>query len=203
MVLSQKFIRQLVTSIVAMALFTVVLGVVYPLAVAAVGQFAFRSQANGSIVTDASGTPVGSSLIGQSFTTADGTADARYFQSRPSVAGDGYDAMASSGSNLGPTSEELATLIAQRRAAIAALDGVSAESIPNDAVTASGSGLDPDISVAYAEVQINRVATARGVSASSVRDLVASMVEARPLGFLGDETVNVLALNRALDRAAR
>lgn len=175
---------------------TVVLGVGYPLAVWGVGQAAFHDQANGSVVTDSSGTAVGSSLIGQSFT---GKQADRWFQSRPSAAGeDGYDAQASSGSNLGPNNPDLLKAVEDRRAALAKADGVPAAQVPADAVTASGSGLDPDISPEYALQQVQRVASARGLSAADVRHLVSQHTESRQLGFLGEPVVNVLSLNLAL-----
>lgn len=175
---------------------TVVLGVGYPLAVWGVGQAAFHAQANGSMVTDSSGTAVGSSLIGQSFT---GKQADRWFQSRPSAAGeDGYDAQASSGSNLGPNNPDLLQAVEERRAALAKADGVPAAQVPADAVTASGSGLDPDISPEYASQQVARVASARGLSVADVRALVAEHTESRQLGFLGEPVVNVLSLNLAL-----
>ncbi|WP_396289600.1 K(+)-transporting ATPase subunit C [Curtobacterium sp. KT1] len=175
---------------------TVVLGVGYPLAVWGVGQAAFHDQANGSMVKDSSGTAVGSSLIGQSFT---GKQADRWFQSRPSAAGeDGYDAGASSGSNLGPNNADLLKAVEERRAALAKADGVPAAQVPADAVTASGSGLDPDISPAYASQQVARVASARGLSVADVRALVAEHTESRQLGFLGEPVVNVLSLNLAL-----
>ncbi|MGN7190585.1 potassium-transporting ATPase subunit KdpC [Curtobacterium sp. MCBA15_004] len=175
---------------------TVVLGVVYPLAVWGVGQAAFHDQANGSMVTDSSGTVVGSSLIGQSF---DGKGTDRWFQSRPSAAGEeGYDANASSGSNLGPSNPDLLKAVEERRAAVAKADGISAAEVPADAVTASGSGLDPDISPEYALQQVSRVASARGLSEDAVRTLVDEHTEARQLGFLGEPVVNVLELNLAL-----
>lgn len=179
---------------------TVVLGVVYPLAVWGVGQAAFHDQANGSMVTDSSGKVVGSSLIGQSF---DGSDSARWFQSRPSAAGEkGYDANASSGSNLGPNNPDLLKAIEERKAAIAKADGVPESSVPADAVTASGSGLDPDISPEYAMQQVSRVAEARGMSESAVRTLVEQHTESRQLGFLGEPVVNVLELNLALAKAS-
>lgn len=175
---------------------TVVLGVGYPLAVWGVGQAAFHDQTNGSMVTDSSGTAVGSSLIGQSFT---GKQADRWFQSRPSAAGeDGYDAQGSSGSNLGPNNPDLLKAVEDRRAALAKADGVPAAQVPADAVTASGSGLDPDISPEYALQQVQRVASARGLSAADVRHLVSQHTESRQLGFLGEPVVNVLSLNLAL-----
>jgi K+-transporting ATPase ATPase C chain len=178
---------------------TVVLGVGYPLAVWGVGQAAFHDQANGSMVTDSSGAVVGSSLIGQSF--AGKQAD-RWFQSRPSAAGDGYDAGASSGSNLGPNNADLLEAVKERQQAVATADGVPVSDVPADAVTASGSGLDPDISPEYALQQVQRVASARGMSADDVRALVQSHTESRQLGFLGEPVVNVLALNLALAKSS-
>jgi potassium-transporting ATPase KdpC subunit len=174
-----------------------VMAVAYTLVLTGIGQLALPFQANGSVVT-AGGKTVGSSLIGQSFTTAKGAAIPRWFQSRPSAAGDGYDAGASSASNLGPNNPALVTAIQQRKAAIEALDRVSANQIPADAVTASGSGLDPDISPAYARLQIDAVAKARGLSESAVRALVDRFTVGAELGFLGQSTVNVLQLNIAL-----
>ena len=179
---------------------TVVLGIAYPLAVWGVGQAAFHDQANGSMVTSSDGTTVGSSLIGQSF---DGKSADEWFQSRPSAAGEkGYDANASSGSNLGPNNPDLVTAIRERKQALAKADGVPVSEIPADAVTASGSGLDPDISPEYAEQQVSRVASARGLSESAVRKLVEQHTEARQLGFLGEPVVNVLELNLALAKAS-
>ncbi|OII14794.1 potassium-transporting ATPase subunit KdpC [Curtobacterium sp. MCBA15_008] len=175
---------------------TVVLGIAYPLAVWGVGQTAFPAQANGSVVRSSDGTVVGSSLIGQSFAGRD--AD-RWFQSRPSAAGEhGYDAGASSGSNLGPSNPDLLKAVEERRAAVAKADGVAPSDVPADAVTASGSGLDPDISPSYALQQVSRVAAARGLSDPDVRALVAEHTESRQLGFLGEPVVNVLELNLAL-----
>ncbi|MDM7884640.1 potassium-transporting ATPase subunit KdpC [Curtobacterium sp. RHCKG23] len=196
---SRSFFRSTGVAIRLTLLSTVVLGVAYPLAVWGVGQAAFHDQANGSMVTDSSGKVVGSSLIGQSF---DGSSSARWFQSRPSAAGeDGYDANASSGSNLGPNNPDLVKSIEERRAAVAEADGVSAADVPADAVTASGSGLDPDISPEYARQQVARVAEARGLSESAVRRLVDEHTESRQLGFLGEPVVNVLELNLALAAA--
>ncbi|PZE94688.1 potassium-transporting ATPase subunit KdpC [Curtobacterium sp. MCBD17_008] len=195
---TRSFSRSAGVSVRLTVLATVVLGVAYPLAVWGVGQAAFHDQANGSMVTDASGAVVGSSLIGQSFAGKD--AD-RWFQSRPSAAGDGYDAGASSGSNLGPSNPDLTKAVEERRAAIAEADGVPASQVPADAVTASGSGLDPDISPAYADQQVSRVAAARGLSEARVRALVAEHTDGRQLGVLGAPAVNVLELNLALARA--
>ncbi|MWV59280.1 potassium-transporting ATPase subunit KdpC [Rathayibacter sp. VKM Ac-2754] len=192
-------LRQYGVALRAMLVLTVALGVVYPLAVTGLGQVAFASQANGSMLT-VDGSPVGSSLIGQSFTDADGNPLPEWFQSRPSAAGDGYDASASSGSNLGPSNPDLVASIEERRAAITDFNGVDPAEVPADALTASASGLDPHISPAYAELQVARVAEARGLPEESVRALVAESVQGRDLGVLGDETVNVLELNLALAR---
>lgn len=195
---SRSFFRSTGVAVRLTLLSTVVLGIAYPLAVWGVGQGAFHSQANGSMVTDSSGAVVGSSLIGQSF---DGSAaDAgRWFLSRPSAAGEkGYDANASSGSNLGPSNPDLTKAIRERQAAIAKADGVPVAEVPADAVTASGSGLDPDISPEYARQQVARVAAARGLSADTVRKLVDEHTESRQLGFLGEPVVDVLELNLAL-----
>jgi K+-transporting ATPase ATPase C chain len=190
-------IRQYGVALRAMLVLTVVLGIAYPLAVTGVGQVAFASQANGSTLT-LDGETVGSTLIGQSFTDADGNPLPQWFQSRPSAAGDGYDAGASSGSNLGPENEELVAAIQERRAAIAEFNGVDPSDVPADALTASASGLDPQISPAYARLQIDRIARARGLSTDAVRSLVESFTQGRDLGYLGEETVNVLELNAAL-----
>lgn len=181
----------------AMLVFTVLLGIGYMLVITAVGQAAFPAQANGSLERSADGQVIGSRLIGQSFTDADGAALPEYFQPRPSAAGDGYDSAASSGSNLGPENDDLIASIEERQAASRELDGTGA--IPADAVTASGSGLDPDISVANADRQVARVAEARGIPVSDVETLVQQHVKPRDLGYLGDPRVNVLELNRALD----
>jgi len=196
---SRSFFRSTGVAVRLALLSTVVLGIAYPLAVWGVGQAAFHDQANGSMVTDSSGKVVGSSLIGQSST---GDQADRWFQSRPSAAGeDGYDANASSGSNLGPNNPDLLQSIEDRRAAVAKADGVSAAEVPADAVTASGSGLDPDISPEYALQQVSRVADARGLSESTVRALVEQHTESRQAGFLGEPVVNVLELNLALAAA--
>ncbi|MDD7960978.1 potassium-transporting ATPase subunit KdpC [Microbacterium thalli] len=185
----------------AMLVFTLVLGLGYTLVITAVG-LALPAQANGSLLRDADGEVVGSALIGQSFTDADGAALPQYFQSRPSAAGDGYDAAASSGSNLGPNNADLVAAVAERREAVAALEGVDVDAVPADAVTASGSGLDPHISPAYAELQVARVAAERGLPEAEVRELVAAHTAGRDLGFLGEPRVNVVELNLALDGVA-
>lgn len=187
----------------AMALFTIVLGLGYTALILGVGQLALPAQANGSIAEDAQGNVVGSSLIGQSFTDAEGAALPEYFQSRPSAAGDGYDGGASSGSNFGPENADLIAAIGERQAAIAKLEGVEISQIPADAVTASASGLDPHISPAYALLQADRVAEARGLDDDEVRELVESTIQARDAGYLGEPRVNVLELNIALDALGR
>ena len=179
----------------AMLVLTLVLGVGYTLLVTGIGQLLLPWQANGSPLPDERG----SSLIGQSFTDADGEALPQYFQSRPSAAGDGYDGAGSSGSNLGPENADLVASIEERKAAIAEREGVDLSQVPADAVTASASGLDPHISVAYALLQVPRVAEARGLSAQEVRDVVESRIQGRDLGFLGAERINVAELNLALD----
>ncbi|ALD13772.1 potassium-transporting ATPase subunit KdpC [Clavibacter capsici] len=181
----------------AMAVLTVVLGVGYTAVVTGIGQLALPAQADGSLVS-VDGKVVGSSLIGQSFQDSDGAALPEWFQSRPSAAGDGYDASASSGSNLGPENEDLVSSIEDRKAAIAESDGVDPAAIPADALTASASGLDPHISPEYARLQVARVAEARGIPEQRVADLVEQHVQARDLGYLGEPTVNVLELNIAL-----
>lgn len=183
----------------ALAVFTVLLGLGYTLLITGIGQVALPWQANGSLVKDASGDVVGSALIGQSFTDADGVALPGYFQSRPSAAGDGYDGAASSGSNLGPENPDLVAAIGERKAAIAAREGVDAAAVPADAVTASASGLDPHISPAYALLQVPRVARERGLDEARVRALVEAQTQQRDLGYLGEPRVNVLQLNLALD----
>lgn len=195
----------------AMLVATLVLGIGYTAAVTAVAQLALPTQANGSLVVR-DGTVVGSDLIGQSFTDADGTPLPQWFQSRPSAATGsaatagsraGYDAAASSGSNLATTNPEQQRALRERTAAIESLDGVPASAIPSDAVTASGSGLDPRISPANALLQVERVAAARGLPAAAVRELVESRIQGRDLGYLGEPTVNVLHLNLALAEMGR
>ncbi|MFP7832505.1 potassium-transporting ATPase subunit KdpC [Marisediminicola sp. LYQ134] len=182
----------------ALLVFTVVLGVGYPLVVTGVGQLAFATRANGSLVT-VDGETVGSALIGQSFSDADGDPLPEWFQPRPSAAGDGYDGAASSGSNWGPENDDLVSAIGERQAQISEFDGVAPDEIPADAVTASASGLDPHISPEYALQQVPRVATERGLPEESVRELVSDNIQNRDLGLLGEARVNVLLLNVALD----
>ncbi|MGW8482368.1 potassium-transporting ATPase subunit KdpC [Microbacterium sp. NPDC055903] len=183
----------------AMLVLTLVLGVGYTLLITGVGQLLLPWQSGGSVVTAADGEVVGSSLIGQSFTDADGEALPEYFQSRPSAAGDGYDGRSSSGSNLGPENPDLVAAIEERRAEIAAREDVDPDAVPADAVTASGSGLDPHISPAYALLQVSRVAEARGMDEAELREMVESRIQGRDAGFLGEERINVVELNLALD----
>ena len=191
--------RQFWVALRALLVFTVALGIVYPLVITGIGRLALPVQSNGSAIT-VQGKVVGSRLIGQSFTDAKGTALPQWFQSRPSAAGTGagYDAGSSSGSNLGPDNPALVKEIAARTAAIEKVDGVTAAQIPADAVTASASGLDPHISPAYALLQVDAVAKARGISTASVNKLVEEHIQQRDLGYLGEPTVNVLELNIAL-----
>lgn len=181
-------------AVVMTALFTLVLGLAYPLAITGFAQGVFPDRANGSLVRGANGVVQGSALIGQPF------AGAGYLHPRPSAAGDGYDAAASSGSNYGPLNPDLAARVAADADAIRAADGAMA--IPADAVTASGSGLDPDISPAYARLQAARVATARGLTSQEVQDVIDRHTEQPLLGFIGQPRVNVLMTNRALDALA-
>jgi K+-transporting ATPase ATPase C chain len=192
--------RTTATAVRATVLLTVLLGVAYPLLVTGIGQVAFHEGANGSLVANAGGHVVGSALIGQRFADGDGNPLPGYFQPRPSAAGDGYDAADSGGSNLGPENTKLIAEIRRREARIAAFDHVEPAAIPAEAVTASASGLDPDISPAYALLQVDRVATARGLPAGEVRSMVTSHAAGRSLGYLGRPRVNVVLLNLALDR---
>lgn len=194
--------RQLITGLTMTLAMIVLVGLAYPLAMTGIAQGLMSRQANGSFVTR-NGKVVGSSLIGQNFLLKSGAPDPRYFQPRPSAAGAGYDAMNSGGSNLGPSSNVLIAAVAARVNAYRKLNGLSATaSVPVDAVTASASGLDPDISVANATLQAPRVASARKLSVSRVLALVHTHTDNRPLGILGEKTVNVLDLNLALDRTS-
>ncbi|MEY9952847.1 potassium-transporting ATPase subunit KdpC [Leifsonia sp. EB34] len=189
--------RQYWVGLRALLIITVVVGIAYPLVITGIGQLAFPNQSNGSTISSG-GKVTGSALIGQSFTDKKGNPLPQWFQSRPSAAGNGYDGGSSSGSNYGPNSPDLLKAVQQRKQTIEKTDGVSASQVPADAVTASGSGLDPHISPAYALLQVDAVAKARGISADAVRKLVDSHTQQRDLGYLGEPTVNVLQLNIAL-----
>jgi potassium-transporting ATPase KdpC subunit len=191
--------KTLFTDLRAAVLSTLILAVVccgvYPAAVWAIVQVAFRDKANGSLIVGEDGTVRGSTLLGQGFTAV------RYFHPRPSAAGaNGYDAASSSGSNLGPTSRKLNDAVKERITTYRAENGMKdTEAVPADAVTASGSGLDPHISVRNAELQTGRVAKARNLSLERVRELIRANTDGADLGILGVPGVNVLALNLALD----
>lgn len=188
--MGNDFTSALRPAFVMTILFALLLGIAYPLAMTGIGQAIFPTQANGSLVRR-NGQVVGSTVVGQAFTSD------RYFQTRPSAAGKGYDGLASSGSNLGPTSQALVDRIrpdvAKRRA-----EGVTGP-LPADLATASGSGLDPDLSPAAALAQVARVARVRGLPAERVRSLVEANIDHPLFGVVGDDHVNVLALNQALD----
>jgi len=182
----------------AMLVLTAVLGVGYPLAITGIGALALPAQANGSTET-VDGDPVGSALIGQSFSDADGNPLPEWFQPRPSAAGDGYDGGASSGSNYGPENADLIAAIEERKTQIAEFNSVDPDDIPADALTASASGLDPHISPEYALLQVERIAAERNLAVDDVRSLVDNHIQARDIGYLGEPTVNVLQLNIALE----
>jgi K+-transporting ATPase ATPase C chain len=190
----KNLFTELRAAVMVTLIFAVVCCGLYPLVVFGVAQVFFHNQANGSLIVDKDGTVRGSKLLGQQF-----TAD-KYFQSRPSAAGNGYDATSSGGSNLGPTSSNLVTTITQRIADYRTQNGMATNTpVPADAVTASGSGLDPHISLRNAELQAPRVAKARNVSVEKVLELVRANTDPASLGFLGEPGVNVLELNLALD----
>jgi K+-transporting ATPase ATPase C chain len=182
--------KHLVTSLLYTLITAVALGVVYPLFVTGVAHVLFRDKANGQLAYDAKGQLIGAKTIGQPFTGP------TYFHSRPSAAGTGYDAQASSGSNLGPTSKALADRVQQ---SVASESVPAAGAVPVDLVTASGSGLDPDITPAAAFYQVGRIAPLRGLTEPQLRKLVQAHVQPRQFGILGEPRVNVLELNLALD----
>jgi K+-transporting ATPase ATPase C chain len=192
----QPFLRQLRPALIVLLLFTVIAGIAYPLVATGIGQVAFNHQVNGSLIKR-NGQVVGSELLGQNFTSPN------YFHPRPSAAGtNGYDGSASSGSNLGPLNPDLLSAVTDRVAAYRQENGLGADVlVPVDAVTASGSGLDPDISVANARLQAPRVAQARGMDLAAVNTLIDEHTDGRVLGVFGVPAVNVLQLNLALDNA--
>jgi potassium-transporting ATPase KdpC subunit len=193
----KDFFSELRQAILATLVLAVVCCGLYPLIVCGLGQALFHDKANGSLIVDPSnGTVRGSKLLGQAFS------DPKYFHPRPSFAGNGYDAANSSGSNLGPTSQKLSDAIKDRIAAYRSENNLKeTDPVPADAVTASGSGLDPHISVQNAELQIPRVTKVRGLGDDRVRELVRQNTDGRDFGFLGEPGVNVLKLNLALDGA--
>ncbi len=191
-------LRRYTAALRTLLVLTVVTGLLYPLLVTAVGAVALRGRADGSLISSG-GQPVGSALIGQPFTDAKGVALPRWFQTRPTAYPDSpYDGAASAASNLGPDNADLLKTVQQRRAAVAAANGVPPADVPSDALTASGSGLEPYISPAYAALQVDRVARARNLPVDRVRALVAANTAGRQLGFLGEPRVNVVTLNAAL-----
>jgi potassium-transporting ATPase KdpC subunit len=201
-----SIVRQHIAALRGLLLFTVICGIAYPLVMWGIAQTAFHNHANGSLVSY-NGRVVGSSLLCQEFVTANGSPLPQYFQPRPSDAVNaddkhdyGCNPLFSAASNLGPTNPTEVQLIKQRQRQIASFDHVKISQIPADAVTASGSGLDPDISPANAAIQVDRVAAARHVSPAAIRALVAKYTQGRVLGFLGEPGVNVLLLNIALDQ---
>ena len=190
----KEFFSNIRGAVVSTFVLAVVCCGLYPLIVFGISQALFHDKANGSLIVDPNGTVRGSRLLGQGF------ADPKYFHPRPSAAGNGYDAASSGGSNLGPTSQKLNDAIKERVAAYRKENGLSeTEPVPADAVTASGSGLDPHISLRNAELQTPRIAKARGLSEEKIRELVQQNTNGRDLGIFGEPGVNVLQSNLALD----
>lgn len=190
----KEFFAEIRGAIMATVMLAVVCCGIYPLIVFGIGQAAFPDQANGSLIIDDKGIIRGSRLLGQQFTGE------KYFHSRPSAAGNGYDATSSSGSNLGPTSQKLRDSIAQNISDYRSQNGLASNApVPADAVTASASGLDPHISLENARLQATRVAKARGLKVEDVNALIVKYTDGPDLGFIGDPGVNVLMLNLALD----
>ena len=200
------WVRQHIVGLLTLIVFTVICGIVYPVAMTGIAQVAFHNHADGSLVSS-NGRVVGSSVLCQQFVGAKGNPLPQYFQSRPSNAVNaavkndpGCNAEYSAASNLGPNNPDLVKLIKQRQQQIAQFDHVKVSQIPPDAVTASGSGLDPGISPQNAAIQVDRVAAARNVSPAAVMALVEQYTQSRTFGFLGEPFVNVLLLNIALDQ---
>ncbi|MEO3933039.1 potassium-transporting ATPase subunit KdpC [Micrococcaceae bacterium Sec7.4] len=195
------YLRQAGTAVRFLLFATLVLGVAYPLAVFGIGQLIAPYQANGSILKDSSGTPAASALIAQTSADDNGAQDPKWFHARPSAVK--WDPASSSPSNLGPNDPKLLEAVEANRSAVSAAEGVSDSEVPADAVTASGSGLDPHISPEYARLQVDRVAAAHGLAAEAVASLVDQHTSSGLLAFLGQPSVNVTALNLALAAASQ
>lgn len=190
----KNILHEIRSSVLATLVLAVVCCGIYPAVVYGLGQFLFHDKANGSLIVDSTGTVRGSRLLGQQFIGE------KYFHTRPSAAGNGYDSTSSGGSNLGPTSQKLRDSIAQNVSDYRRQNGLATNAlVPADAVTASGSGLDPHISPENAQMQVDRVAKARGLSPDKVRALIRQKIDHADLGVLGEAGVNVLELNLALD----
>ena len=193
--------RQLATGLMMTIALVVLTGIIYPVAVWTIGQGLFKDNADGSFVKNKDGQVVGSSMLGQNFVDASGNPDPKYFQPRPSAAGDGYDPTKTGGTNLGPSNPKLLDAVTQRVSDYRTFNDLAADAqVPVDAVTSSGSGLDPNISVANAKLQAPRVARARNVPVDTVLALVSKHTTDRQWGFLGEKVVNVLLLNLDLNQ---
>lgn len=196
-------VRPLRAGVVALAGLTLAAGVIYPAVMLGIGQAVAGEQANGSLLRGADGGIVGSRLLGQAYVGPDGQALPQYLQGRPSAAGeDGYDGASSGASNYGTENPEQVAAVKERRAEIARREGVDPAQVPADAVTASSSGLDPHISPAYARLQVARIARERGLPSAQVQRILDEHTIRRPAGLVGEEGVNVLEANLALDEAS-